>query len=266
MDAHTRCATKHTGATRRVAKCWLTCTTKRRPLLRCEVVLRVIWINRLHHCARCASWARHTGRATSRDNLFSLPRSPEQLVPPTTSSLQQRGQLLMARDNKVLGLAAVSVQAAAGAARWLAEGKAPRRAQQLPLPGHPPRPSPPRAPRHSRPGVKVNIAAFNVRTARTKAPPGGPRAKWGDDENIVAGSNLVPSRGPSSVMTGRFVRLVRQKTPLRLPGRKRFGALLDEYKRSHAEGARTNSTRVDLKGVLAEPLAPSARRARRSPP
>ena len=57
----------------------------------------------------------HTGRATSRDNLFSLPRSPEQLVPPTTSSLQQRGQLLMARGNKVLGLATVSVQAAAGA-------------------------------------------------------------------------------------------------------------------------------------------------------
>jgi len=123
LDAHTRCATKHTGATRRVAKCWLTCTTKRRPLLRCEVVLRVIWINRLHHCARCTSWARHTGRATSRGNLFSLPRSPEQLVPPTTSSVQQRGQLLMARDSKVLGLAAVSVQAAAGAARWLAEGK-----------------------------------------------------------------------------------------------------------------------------------------------
>ena len=85
----------------------------------------------------------------------------------------------MARDNKVLGLAAVSVQAAAGAARWLAEGKAPRRAQPLTLPGPPPCPSPPRAPRHSSPGVKVNIAVFNVRMARTEASPGGPRAKWG---------------------------------------------------------------------------------------
>ena len=108
---------KHTGATRRVATCWLTCTIKHRPLLRCEVVLRVICINRLHHCARCTSWARHTGRATSRDNLFSLPRSPEQLVSPTTSSLKQRGQLLMARGSNVLGLATVRVQAAAGAAR-----------------------------------------------------------------------------------------------------------------------------------------------------
>ena len=68
-------------------------------------------------CTVHTSWARHTGRATSRDSLFSLPRSPEQLVPPTTSPLQQRGHLLMARDNKVLGLATVSVQAAAGAAR-----------------------------------------------------------------------------------------------------------------------------------------------------
>ena len=51
-----------------------------------------------------------------RQPLFTS-QATEQLVPPTTSSLQQRRQLLTARGKKGLGLATVSVQAAAGAAR-----------------------------------------------------------------------------------------------------------------------------------------------------